>query len=111
MSIFDIYIRSPINKTAGIVTNNKNCSNNYLLSRDDVAEIKKQLEKKRVRISHILNLNTKTKRKNLSYRLNKGLGKNYKGNEPRIIKEWKRVGEEIQRFNMELASSKEISGL
>jgi len=111
MSIFDIYIRSPINKTSGIVTSNKNCINSYLLSRDDVADIKRQLEKKRKRISNILNLDSRVKRKNLSYRLNKGMGKNYKGNDPRIIKEWKRVGEEIKKFDRELILWKQEAGL
>jgi hypothetical protein len=111
MNIFDIYIRSPINRTAATITSNRNCDHDYLLSMDDVRHIMKLLVKKRKRLSAYLGLDTRAKVENLGYKLSKGKSPNYKGNEPRIVMEWRRTGLDIQRFTNRLVELKKESGI
>lgn len=106
MNLFDIFIRSPINRQTYLVTSQKNTVEvEASLSRDQLVYLVSILKKKHVRLKKILQITSDAQHHNLMYRINKGtLTASRFIENPRISLECKRLGIQINRLNTELAA-------
>ncbi len=103
MNFYDVFVRSPINRTAAIVA-----APAYGLekdiSTDDIKFLIGRLRRKRRLLDRAIGIATDRQRKNMMYKLNKGR-RTYRGAlNPRGIDEWVRNGAAIQVLNKELQS-------
>ncbi len=107
--MFDGIIRTPINKTAALVTINTNCCDDDLeMTAQQVHERIVLLVEKRKELSNKLGIITKAQHSNFMYRANKF--KDYVDNHPQkeLFAEWIRVGKEARRLNQYLAERRKL---
>ena len=104
MNLDAIFVRSPINRLAATVTSQRRVAvQDEPLSREELAYIVQRLTRKLRLLKEVLGIKSKAQHRNLVWKTNKGI-RNYRAEkEPRAVIEYKRVGEEIQRMNAELA--------
>lgn len=99
----DISTRTPVDRTAATVTSQRGCEPDKDLSRSDIAEQIRLLERKRRLLKKVLGIHTRNAHKNLMYKFNKR-GRKYSRLEKdsRAMLEYVRVGAEVQRLQRHL---------
>jgi len=102
MQHIELYALRPVNRTAGLVVSQKSCRQDDQLSKSELVDLKNKLSRKHRFIKSILGIRNATHHKNTIHGIIGGYinTDNYK--EPRLLGEYKRVGEAIQLINLEL---------
>jgi len=104
--VIDIYHRTPINKTAALVTGQAGCEPESDIGRDDIIYSIDRLQRKHRLIKRILGIEKKTQHTNLMYRYNKK-GRTATGHKnPRIVDEYVRIGIAMQEMQNRLVEIK-----
>lgn len=99
----ELYALRPVNKTAGRVVAQADCSDDKPLTKDELVALVGKLERKQRLIKRVLGVRNKVHHKNIMYRIKKGHINPSNYGEPRLLPEYKRVGEAIQTLTRELA--------
>ena len=87
MSVFDIYIRSPVNKLSGLVSNQSGCSDGFLMPFHELVQVRDTLMKKKRRLARLMR-------------------KNGNSVQNRVVNEYSRIIQQIALFDKEIASKK-----
>lgn len=98
-NLYNIFVRSPIDKKAANVVSQRYVEPNYPdLNREELKEIVVRLQRKSQLLKVVLQIKNKSQHKNLKYRDNRGRPTLRSEREPRAVQEYRRVGEQIQRM-------------
>ena len=103
---YDIYLRSPINRISGVVTSQKNVTDDSDLDRTGLIECLKLLERKHNLLKKVLNVKNRRNHQNLMYRFNNRRRKATGHKQPRVLLEYVRIGKEMQKFINEIRKVK-----
>ena len=107
MNLFDIFVRSPINRQTLIVTSQKNTVEiEQNLSVAELVAITKMLERKRVKLKNILGIKSKAQSHGLNYKMNKGFKSFRAEKSPRIALEYRRLGAQMNQINQAISAIK-----
>ena len=106
LNFYDVFVRSPVggaaqNLLSGRRHIEKDIDNeelNYLVTR---------LQRKRKLLNNALHITSKAQKKNLLYKINKGVRTYRSSALPRMVDEWVRNGKSIEILNKEFARRKD----
>lgn len=99
MDYRDLPAMVPVNGRAASVVSQRGIESDKPLSREELIEIVARLERKSRLLKLVLHIKTKAQHKNLMWKTNKGHRTVRSAAEPRSVKEYKRVGLELQRMH------------
>lgn len=100
---------APVNRQAAMAVSQTGCAEKEdLLSKKELVDLVKRLERKQRLLKHVLGIKTKSQHMNAMYKFNRRIGQFRHKDNPRVFIEYKRVGEDIQRLIRELQTLKKI---
>ena len=108
MNISEILVRSPVNRSTSFVVSQDGCKDETPLTRDELSYLVRRLERKHRLMKHALQIKSKAQHKNMIYKLNIGVRQFRTEKEPRIVAEYVRVGNDMQRLLNELSALRTI---
>jgi P2-related tail formation protein len=104
MSTWDAVLTSvPVNHTAArVVGRRRGLEEPSTMTREELIDLMKRLERKLRLLKVVLGIDTKAKHRNLLYKTGKGM-RTYRGSaNSRTVEEYIRIGHEMQRMNRTL---------
>ncbi len=108
MDHIELYALRPVNKTAGIVASQRGCNvADSLIKKEELLYLLERLTRKQRLIKKILGVRNKTHHKNIIHRIIGGHINPNNYNIPRLLPEYKRVGEAIEKINRRLSEIKD----
>lgn len=107
-----LYTSVPANNTARLVTQQEGCSDTVLLDYSGLCEVLEELKAKRESLAKALGLKTKSQRKNLKNRFQaRGCNSWSFEGDRKLLLEYMRIGEELNKFNNEIRGMYEEKAL
>lgn len=108
----DIFVRAPVNKLAAVVVSQKGVAETDTpLTREELARIVERLGRKQRLLKRVLGIANKSQHRNAIWKDNKRLIQYRAQNEPRAFVEYRRIGQEMARLNVELAEMRKCRRL
>lgn len=107
MNLHEILIRSPINRTARVVTSQRNVSDDRALDKQELVHLKARLLRKHSLLKVVLCIKSNAQLENMRYARNRRIDSRRIAKNGRAAHELFRVGEAIQKIDKELALLKE----
>jgi hypothetical protein len=100
MDVADFATRTPVNRVAARVTSQRFVvAEEEPLTRKELREIVAKLRRKHQLLKLVLNIKSKAQHVNLLHKYKRNIPNQRTTKEPRAVAEYKRVGEEIQKFS------------
>jgi len=100
MDFEEVFLRHPVNKAAAMMLSGKHDVSE--VTKEEILYILGTLKRKRELLNKAIGVTSKAMRKNLRWKLNKGISSYRNALRPRIVDEWSRNGEAIQTLMNEL---------
>jgi len=108
-SIIQVLNSIPVNRQAAIIVSQSRCvKEDKPLTKKELVDLLNRLIRKQRLLKHILGIKTRSQHNNAIWKFNKHIPQFRNKENPRCFIEYKRVGEEMQRLNKELAELKKI---